>query len=251
MAPCHASRTARTALGERGGASSASYGESMRPAHSALALALSIPLIALACAESAPADAPTPATGTLPADGSVEPVPEQDAEVEEAADAAPVDVCEAERASAIACDVAGQLTCGADGFVAWCRERTTKVDSAERERALAACLPGSSCDNASFKDCVYAREAKDTPTAAQKELVTSYCATCAPGDASCAAKAVRYDGPKSVTDLFLAAWELSDELTAKITRECTGGALDGGADCARAFAVCAGDRYIDALPACP
>lgn len=223
----------------------------MRPVLVTLALALSVPPLVIACAASAPSDAPQPPTGTLPSDGSIESVPEDDGGEEAAADAAPVDVCEAERASAFACDVAGSLTCGADGFVAWCRERTTKVDSAARERALAACLPGSSCDSNAFKACVYAREAKDAATDAQKRLVASYCATCAPSDATCASKAVRYDGPKNVTDLFLAAWELSDALTTKITDECTGGALDGGADCARAFAVCAGDRYIDALPACP
>ena len=48
--------------------------------------------------------------------------------------------------------------------------------------------------------------------------------------------------------------ELPDAIVDAIRTKCTGAALDGGADsaaCAKAFADCAAEPYLDAVPDCP
>jgi hypothetical protein len=60
--------------------------------------------------------------------------------------------------------------------------------------------------------------------------------------------------PSSVSDLFVAAWELSDSLVDQVRTMCTGSALDAGSadgGCASAFSDCAGGVYVDSLPDCP
>ena len=85
----------------------------------------------------------------------------------------------------------------------------------------------------------------------------AYCAQCEPSDtAGCATRAIAYDSSAGATDLFIAAWELSDALVDEIRTQCTGvadsGPGDGGADaCAKAFGDCSGGIYVDHLPDCP
>jgi len=157
------------------------------------------------------------------------------------------------------------LECGA-GFDAWCKDLDAKTNSEARRAGERQCLTPDNCDKDKAKDCIYRSYAKAQRSAAQDALLTAYCQTCfaSAGDvALCKAAAPAYDpakGPGSVTDVFLAVWELSDALATSIKDKCTGAALDGGApadggdggvDCARAFAVCAGGLYVDALPNCP
>ncbi|AKU95423.1 hypothetical protein AKJ09_02087 [Labilithrix luteola] len=155
-------------------------------------------------------------------------------------------------------DCAQELTCGND-FDTWCAANDQAINSDAFRRAEAKCLTKANCDGNDRRACEYGSYATATPTTAQKAIVEAYCATCEPDDAAgCAKRQTTYNsaaGPKSVSDLFVAAWELADPLVDEIRTKCTGDALDGGAGdaaaCAKAFSLCAGDIYIAKLPECP
>lgn len=149
------------------------------------------------------------------------------------------------------------INCTAAGYEAWCKINQDATDSEQRVRAKAACLDVAHCDKASLADCIYKSYNTQKLSANQQKLLTDYCATCEPGVASCAQKYVYSEtkGPDSVDDVYIAVWELSDALVTQADQKCTGPAVaDAGSDagtCARRFAVCAGNLYVDALPACP
>lgn len=209
----------------------------------------------LACAEDAAdpvvaADAGTDAPGAR-RDGAA---PEEDA----GEDAGARTTCQITRAYVEACGA--DLTCGPDDFDAWCEAADKAINSEAYRRAEAQCLTPDNCDGTKRRDCEYRSYGSAAQTDAQKALVAAFCQTCEPGNAGCAARVTTYDvvaGPAAVTDEFIAAWELGDALTDEIRTKCTGAALDAGADagdaaaCAKAFAGCAGDLYVDRLPDCP
>jgi hypothetical protein len=166
--------------------------------------------------------------------------------------------CEITRAYFVACGE--PLTCGEAKFDAWCEANDRAINSASFRRAQARCLTKDNCDGEKRRQCEYESYATATPTAAQQQVVAAYCQTCEPGDPTgCASRKKTYvpgSGSKSVDDVFVAAWELSDPVADEIRTKCTGGALDAGADagdggCLKAFANCAGDVYIGRLPDCP
>lgn len=165
--------------------------------------------------------------------------------------------CSATRAYVERCGGPEALTCGAAGFDTWCPANDAAINSEAYRRAEAKCLgPELACDPDARRDCEYRSYASETPTATQRALVEGYCATCEPEDPpGCATRAIAYEpagGPSSVSDLFIAAWELRDSLVDRIREKCTGSALDAGSSsCARAFATCAAEPYLDAVPDCP
>lgn len=165
------------------------------------------------------------------------------------------DVCAVTKDYVIGCG--DTLTCGADKFDTWCKANDQAINSAAYRRAEALCLvpPKASCDGKQRRACEYAYYAKETPTAAQTQLVDAYCQTCDPQNvAACKTASTTFDttkGVEAVPDIFVAAWELADPLVNDIRTTCTGASLDAGADCARAFATCAADLYIAKLPDCP
>lgn len=235
---------------------------------------LAVACLAVACGEDGAAPGAGDDGGVLLEDPA-RPGREAGADAQGAGDAGPTDAagggdgdggavppevtCAQERTFVETCR--GELTCGAAGFDAWCKERVGRVDSAQRARAIAACFRADLCQERPRLDCVYGHYARERRTASQEALLAAYCATCEPGDlAGCAARTTTYDaaaGPASVTDQFLAVWELADPLVDGIRAQCTGadagaGAADAGASaCARAFSRCAGGVYVDALPDCP
>lgn len=175
-------------------------------------------------------------------------------------DAAAASTCEQTKLYTEAC--AQELTCG-DDFDTWCAANDRAINSETFRRAEAQCLTKANCDGNDRRDCEYRSYASATPTSAQAAIVEAYCATCEPSDtAGCAKTQTTYNpalGPKSVSDLFVAAWELADPLVEEIRKKCTGSALNVGpadagdeaAACAKAFSLCAGDLYIGTLPDCP
>lgn len=209
-----------------------------------LLAALAFASIAVACETSS---TPAPATSGGGDAG----------DAEAAADAAaPGSPCAATRAYVERCGGEDALNCGASGFDAWCEANDRAVNSDAYRRAEDKCIsPELACDADARRACEYASYADATPTSAQRALVDAYCATCEPDDAAaCATRATTYDaaaGPKSVSDIFIAAWELADPIVDSIRTKCTGGALDAGADCAAAFSSCAAGPYLDAVPDCP
>jgi hypothetical protein len=169
-------------------------------------------------------------------------------------------VCELTRAYFVGCGHAEDLTCGAAKFDAWCASNDEAINSAAFRRAERMCLTGDRCDPTVRRDCEYTSYGALTPTASEAALVTAYCQTCEPANVpGCVADATAYDaagGPAAVTDVFVAAWELSDPVVDEIRTSCTGAALDGGAGgdaaaCAKAFGGCAADVYLAHLPDCP
>jgi hypothetical protein len=165
-------------------------------------------------------------------------------------------VCAATREHKIRCAGEDELDCGSARFDEWCAEKDRKLNSEAFRRAETSCLPTVSCDTKARQDCEYKSYAGQTQTAAQKALVEAYCATCEPSDtAGCATRAITYDqaaGPDEVTDIFVAAWELSDAIVDEIRTKCTGSALADGPDaCSERFASCAAGPYLDAVPDCP
>ena len=165
--------------------------------------------------------------------------------------------CQTTRAYYESCGNEADLNCGTAGFDAWCAANDKMVNSEAFRRAEARCLTTGNCDGADRRDCEYGHYADETPTPAQKALVTAYCQTCEPSNvAGCTKSATTYDrkhGIESVPDIFIAAWELSDELVNDIETSCTGATVDAGADpaaCAEAFADCAGGLYLDRIPDC-
>jgi hypothetical protein len=161
--------------------------------------------------------------------------------------------CATRRAYDEACGL--DPTCGVDHFDAWCAQNDAVINSDAFRRVEAKCLTSEYCNQAERRDCELRSYADETPTATQSAIVDAYCETCEPGNvAGCRVEQTTYDpnaGPTSVTDVFVAAWELSDALTAEIKTKCTGGALDAGSNCAKAFSNCAGGVYVDRLPDCP
>jgi hypothetical protein len=206
-------------------------------------------------------------------DASVDAAPDG----QRAGDAAPAvdataeaSTCELTRAYTLECsigsDAGDPLTCGAAKFDAWCATNDKAINSESYRRAEALCLTKKNCDGLDRRDCEYRSYATAKPTNAQKQVVAAYCQTCEPADPTgCVKRKTDYDpqlGPKSTDDVFVAAWELSDTLDDDIRVKCTGTALDAGvaaaldaggdaAPCLKAFANCAGDVYINALPDCP
>jgi hypothetical protein len=168
-------------------------------------------------------------------------------------------LCAKTRAYVERCGGDGALNCGTDGFDAWCAANDQAVNSEAYRRAEEKCLTADlACDAKARRDCEYRSYNGETPTAAQSAVVDAYCSTCEPGDvAGCKTRSTTYDpaaGPGSVGDIFIAAWELRDAIVDAIRTKCTGAALDGGADsaaCAKAFADCAAEPYLDAVPDCP
>jgi hypothetical protein len=202
-------------------------------------------------------DAGVDSTSTADASGPGDASP--DAAVDAGADGAgPSSSCAAQKAYLIACGGdAGDLTCGAAKFDAWCEATDSKVNSAQRKAAVIACSTSANCDSTKRADCEYRSYAAASLTVSQASLVQHYCETCAPTAVlACSSSVIQYDsvaGPSAATDIFLAAWELADSLTQQVDAKCTRSALDGGPDasCEKAFAECSGGLYIDALPDCP
>lgn len=175
----------------------------------------------------------------------------------------PIDVasCEALKAFYKACG--GEPLCSLDNpqWDAWCVANTTSVDSEAYRIATARCATADNCGADKRKDCMYRAYADTLQSAAQQQLTTAFCQMCQPSDlAGCVKRTTTYNaagGPGAVPSEFLAAWELSDSVVQKIRTACTGSggkAWDGGADagaCARAFDLCAGDFYVEALTDCP
>lgn len=165
------------------------------------------------------------------------------------------DLCAVTREFIIRCAGEGELDCGKDKFAAWCSDKDRQVNSEAFRRAEVQCLPGVACDADERRDCEYKSYAGATPTDAQKSLVDAYCTTCEPSDTGCAERVLTYDqalGPKGVSDIFVAAWELADPIVDQIREKCTGTALPAGADpCPKRFGACAAEPYLDAIPDCP
>ncbi|MBX3222967.1 MAG: hypothetical protein KF795_20820 [Labilithrix sp.] len=207
---------------------------------------------AVACADSA--GDPLPAAAPADAADAAREAGEPDGGAER-----PTTTCGITRAYFERCGNEGDLNCGVDGFDAWCAANDSAINSEAYRRAEALCLTDDNCDGAKRRDCEYTHYADETPTASQTALVTAYCATCEPSDtAGCRTRSTTYDpakGIKSVDDIFVAAWEFSDAIVDEMKTKCTGAALttDAGSDvaaCAKAFAGCAADVYLDRLPDC-
>lgn len=171
----------------------------------------------------------------------------------------PAKVCAQELEYFAACKAPpNDINCTAAKYEAWCTLNQAATDSDQRVRARAACLDVKRCDPNLLKDCLYKSYGTQQQSPAQAKLVADYCATCEPGDATCATRKIAYNpanGPSSIDDVFLAAWELSEPLTVAIDQKCTGPAIaDAGADagsCQKRFGNCAGSLFVDALPDCP
>lgn len=165
------------------------------------------------------------------------------------------DVCAVTRAYVIQCAGESELDCGASKFDAWCKGKDQQTNSEAFRKAEVECLPKVGCDADARKDCEYKSYSGEKQTDAQRSLVEAYCSTCEPSDTGCAARVVTYDtaaGPKGVTDVFIAVWELADDVVDQIREKCTGTALPAGSDpCPKRFGSCAADPYLDAIPDCP
>ena len=174
------------------------------------------------------------------------------------------DICAKTAAYEIGCGRGADLTCGDAGFAQWCLQNDKIINSTQFDQAELGCLTQANCDQTKRHDCDYRTYMKGSLDTAQTDLLTSYCKTCEPANVSaCAARQSSYDpsaGPDSVSDVFVAVWELSDSLAMKVRADCTGAALDAGVDastdagitaCAKAFSSCSGGVFVDALPNCP
>lgn len=172
-------------------------------------------------------------------------------------DAAAETICAITRKYTETCGSAADLNCGEGGFDAWCEANDQAINSEAYRRAEALCLTVANCDGKKRRDCEYRHYDDETPTESQRAVVAAYCETCEPSDISgCTTRSTKYDPAKgvgSVGDIFVAAWELSDELASEIRTKCTGSSVvdAGAAACAQTFAGCAGDIYLDRLPDCP
>jgi hypothetical protein len=165
------------------------------------------------------------------------------------------DLCAATRAYVIECAGENELDCGASNYDAWCADKDQKTNSEAFRNAETTCLPTVGCDTDARKDCEYKSYSGQKQTDAQKSLAEAYCATCEPSDTGCVARVVTYDaaaGPKGVTDVFIAVWELADPIVDQIREKCTGTALADGTDpCPKRFGSCAAGPYLDGIPDCP
>jgi hypothetical protein len=213
-----------------------------------LSFALGATAVVLACSESS-----TPTTSTTPDSGS--PL-DAGADTSTASDASstPKSTCEVTRAWLEGCG--HEKNCG-DKFDAWCKSNDDAINSGAYRRAEAKCLTQENCEAEKRNDCEYQHYNTETPTAAQKAVIAAYCATCEPGDTSCAVRVIKYDptaGTKSVGDVFIAAWELNDALCDSIRTKCTGSGVDAGptpAACTKTFGSCAAEVYLNSVPDCP
>jgi hypothetical protein len=176
-----------------------------------------------------------------------------DAAADSVSDAATGSWCDELRVYQAQCNN-GTIECDAN-FPTWCAAQS-KTNSKIFEDADLICLPKVGCKSSDRNDCRYRLYDASKLTAVQNQLLEAYCQTCSASDvAGCKTKALAYDpskGPDSVDDIFVAVWEFSDSLTDVIRTTCTGAALviDGGT-CADAFANCAADPYLNAMPDCP
>lgn len=223
-------------------------------------------LFACSNGESGFGDATDGGDGGLARDGASTPDGADDlgdAGPSEGADAS-FDLCARTAAYEIGCGRASGLTCGDAGFSAWCAQNDKIVNSAQFDKAELGCLTMANCAATPRHDCDYRAYGSDSLDTAQANMVKAYCQTCEPLDVmGCTKRQTTYDpkaGPDSVSDVFVAAWELSDSLVDQVRTKCTGAALDAGADastdagitaCAKAFSNCSGGVYVDALPNCP
>lgn len=163
--------------------------------------------------------------------------------------------CELTKSYFVDCGNASELSCGAAGFDAWC-SKNDKLNSDAFREAEEHCLTTKNCDGTARRTCDYDRYNSAKQTASQKALVKAYCQTCEPlGVADCEQRSIHFDksgGLDAVPDIFIAAWELSDDVVDTIRKSCTGPALQPGSvkSCADAFASCAGDIYLDRVPDC-
>ncbi len=170
-------------------------------------------------------------------------------------DAGAPTLCARTRAYFEGCGFEKQLNCGAD-YETWCAQNDAVINSEAYRKAEAECLVEDKCDPDVRRDCEYRHYASESPTAAQTALVQAYCETCEPGDVSgCKTRSTTYDpsqGLKAVPDIFVAAWELTDQLVSEIQTKCTGSPSDAGAAaCAKTFGTCSADVYFEHLPDCP
>ncbi len=144
--------------------------------------------------------------------------------------------------------------CG-DKFLAWCA-LTEPTESAQLHAARLRCMTQDNCVPKVRHACEYETYTAASLSAAQRGLAEAYCATCEASDvAGCVTRSTTYDaakGPDGVTDIFLGVYESSDSVATTMKTKCTGAALsfDAGT-CARAFALCAGNVFVDGLPDCP
>lgn len=144
--------------------------------------------------------------------------------------------------------------CG-DKFLAWCA-LTEPTESAQLHAARLKCMTQDNCVPKVRHACEYETYSAASLTTAQRGLAEAYCATCEASDVTgCVARSTNYDaakGPDGVSDIFLGVYESSDAVATEMKTKCTGAALsfDAGT-CARAFALCAGNVFVDGLPDCP
>ena len=171
--------------------------------------------------------------------------------------AVPLSWCGALGAKMDRCD--HERACG-DKFDAWCTQFST-MNSAIYTEADAACL-ATTCEVSARSDCRFRHYRREALSTAQTALLDAYCASC--GDADCAERTLRYNsaaGPNSVSDAFIASWELSEPIVDAIRTRCTGlrdagdagdaGTASDRATCVHDFGQCAADVYFEVLPDCP
>ncbi len=155
------------------------------------------------------------------------------------------DVCEGELALYRACELT-DMNCREDGYVGWCKANNDASDSAQRIAGRLACLDAAAhCDPDDRAECIYSTYAAAGLSSAQQSLLTHYCAACEPADSAACENRVRT--ANATTDsIFLATWELAENLVTKIDAECIDGTFNP-ADCTEYFDLCAGEIYIEAL----
>ncbi len=207
-------------------------------------LGLSFVLTALACSTEKTEVVPTLGD----AGGTSDAARPRDAGV----DAAGKSHCETYQAYTQGC---GDTPNCADKFLAWCA-LAEPTESAQLHAARLRCMTQDNCVPKVRHACEYDTYAESSLSTAQRGLADAYCATCEAGDvAGCVARSVTYDaakGPDGVSDIFLGVYESSDALATQMKTKCTGASLsfDAGS-CPRAFALCAGNLFVDSLPDCP
>jgi hypothetical protein len=213
---------------------------------SLLASLLAPVLLATACGTE---KADVPSLGDA---GNLSDAARRDGAADGGAEAGPKGHCETYLAYTQGC---GETPNCGDKFLAWCAS-TEPTESAQLHAARIQCMNAGNCKAKDRHACEYETYAAASLSAAQRALAEAYCSTCEAGDvAGCVARSTTYDaakGPDGVTDIFLGVYESSDALATEMKNKCTGAALgfDAGT-CARAFAVCAGGVFVDALPNCP
>ncbi len=154
--------------------------------------------------------------------------------------------CAAQRAKMQRCD--GEVQCGAN-FDAWCAKQAA-TNARAFEVADTACV-NTTCRGADRSTCRYEAYARIGMSEAGAKLASAYCNTCTTVPA-CLKSTTTYDDAVAISDAFIAAWELSDDIADWIRAKCTGEALTiGPGGCVKSFGQCAADVYLAALPDCP